>query len=1312
MKKISSILLVLILMLQTLPAQAARGYRSLWIECDEAASVLSGEWAAAGDGNASGKSALKLDTTKEGPHEVSIGFNLSYEEDYDIYLLGTPGSTDWASVRKWKLDDGEYQSDRSENAGSGYSTADARVAGISWFKFQTVRLSKGSHTLSFYVDQLRTMGNDMYYSILDVIAIVPASWGWTPDRISVKPYNKKDLKINIASGQALKKELKQEENFTVEVQYRLGEKTDGSPRLYAELSLNGETVSRDSHLPSASLKTWGVGLPQTETFSITVPFNAPDGQYEIRAGVEGVTLEDGNSDLLVDQVVIGDPNKPEVVPVESEFSNVQIPEKIEKNVPVTVSADFKLNREIGKEAKPYLSLWKDGLLYEVLEGTQPVSEENGSFSFTQTLTSDLPAGEYDAQVGIHYVHTASENSQKVSVSGGDSLRTSYHKPMSYGHYYSKQTGREQFWYINQSGTAIWNGEPYIPFGGMFVSNYLWGYSSGDNEGNKQRFEQDVEDLEKIRASGVNDLYINAVSGAKPGWAWKYLLDYMEENGWYYGIQCANLTDGNTTEWYYPHATEQSGRFEVKDVTASGEVTLTADKSFGPYISDTRSAVYVVVNDETKEVSDSGICELVFDPDGQLLFRAKVKVENNQNHTVYFSPKVYSGLGLGVNYWTNPERFYHTLNKFSNSLELGDNMRLFVDPLYNEMGFYNQTENTRIRDDDFNNLFVEWLKNKYQSTSDLNSAWKTEPQTESFEDAVRLIPVYTSEKDENGVSYSLFVDDQTGKVYKVDTKTGSAWQDYLDARDDIFVKVLNKSADSLKNHVDVPVVYKHCSVQRRYFVNKDAVGGFEGLGSETYGQTGKMPRAAAMTASLTEQMTRTGWPIITETNTEENVQGKYDSGEWSYPSEEDMVERFQSMLDGGTKGIYDFLLQDRPDAGGILGAAYSWINNPDTITWAGHFNENLEENIQKYANQSTKEDKFYFFPPQTNWWFTPTERTAVQNGDDMLKIALLRTKEGTGNHISQTNSLDVDTRLLFINLQDGPYSNLYGPQVSKLLQNQPADKRVCVIGHRNDLGTIPEIDRYFTDEKVVIDESTGETVQILKPTATSEVLMQTADGKPWALRDGELYIISSDQMVVVGETGYLKYIDELGVTDVKALKGAKGSAETAEDGFSDMKGHWAEQDVNDMKKKGFAAGVGENRFDPESSVSVAEFVALITRAMGYTGGEDGEKWYQKSMEQAEQNGLLTETMKQNPEKSITREEMAYAISKAAGIQAEFDLAGYSDAAEIDETMQDAVKAASANKIIYGMPDGTFRPKENATRAQAVVMIKRLLSVTEG
>ena len=49
----------------------------------------------------------------------------------------------------------------------------------------------------------------------------------------------------------------------------------------------------------------------------------------------------------------------------------------------------------------------------------------------------------------------------------------------------------------------------------------------------------------------------------------------------------------------------------------------------------------------------------------------------------------------------------------------------------------------------------------------------------------------------------------------------------------------------------------------------------------------------------------------------------------------------------------------------------------------------------------------------------------------------------------------------------------------------------------------------------------------------------------------------------------------------------------------------------------------------------------------------------------------------------------------------------DNARISAWAQDAVIAASSNGIINGYPDGSFKPQANATRAEAVTVIVKIL-----
>ena len=74
--------------------------------------------------------------------------------------------------------------------------------------------------------------------------------------------------------------------------------------------------------------------------------------------------------------------------------------------------------------------------------------------------------------------------------------------------------------------------------------------------------------------------------------------------------------------------------------------------------------------------------------------------------------------------------------------------------------------------------------------------------------------------------------------------------------------------------------------------------------------------------------------------------------------------------------------------------------------------------------------------------------------------------------------------------------------------------------------------------------------------------------------------------------------------------------------------------------------------------------------------------------------------------VTREDMAVMAARAGKISGG-DPAEFSDFAEISSYAQDAVSALSQKGVISGYADGSFRPKNKITRAEAAVMIYRLI-----
>ena len=179
-------------------------------------------------------------------------------------------------------------------------------------------------------------------------------------------------------------------------------------------------------------------------------------------------------------------------------------------------------------------------------------------------------------------------------------------------------------------------------------------------------------------------------------------------------------------------------------------------------------------------------------------------------------------------------------------------------------------------------------------------------------------------------------------------------------------------------------------------------------------------------------------------------------------------------------------------------------------------------------------------------------------------------------------------------------------------------------------------------------------------------------------------------------------------------------------FADMKDHWAHYDVEYMANEGLVSGVADDMFDPEANITRAEYVTILDRAMGYEliTGESypdvaQDAWYATYIATAKANGLLEGLPTDDgfkPEQPITREEMGlftYNAIKATKKNDEWVKTlpdgwdAFQDTAEVSDWAKDGLKYLIQTGIIKGTSDTTVAPKENATRAQGAVILKRFM-----
>ena len=177
-------------------------------------------------------------------------------------------------------------------------------------------------------------------------------------------------------------------------------------------------------------------------------------------------------------------------------------------------------------------------------------------------------------------------------------------------------------------------------------------------------------------------------------------------------------------------------------------------------------------------------------------------------------------------------------------------------------------------------------------------------------------------------------------------------------------------------------------------------------------------------------------------------------------------------------------------------------------------------------------------------------------------------------------------------------------------------------------------------------------------------------------------------------------------------------------FSDLNGHWSRSDVELMANKFIIRGVSEDRFAPDQNITRAEFAALLVRALGLTEQASdaytdvsAKDWFSGAVGAAAEAGLVTGFPDGSfrPHEKITREQMAAMVVRAllfAGHDVAADpsiLDRYADAGSASPWAADALAQAVSEGIITGTSATTLSPQALATRAEAAVMVKRMMQV---
>ncbi|MCR8636439.1 S-layer homology domain-containing protein [Paenibacillus radicis (ex Xue et al. 2023)] len=185
-------------------------------------------------------------------------------------------------------------------------------------------------------------------------------------------------------------------------------------------------------------------------------------------------------------------------------------------------------------------------------------------------------------------------------------------------------------------------------------------------------------------------------------------------------------------------------------------------------------------------------------------------------------------------------------------------------------------------------------------------------------------------------------------------------------------------------------------------------------------------------------------------------------------------------------------------------------------------------------------------------------------------------------------------------------------------------------------------------------------------------------------------------------------------------------------YNDISGHWAKADIEQLSKKMVIQGIKEKQFVPEGALTRSQLAALLVKSLGLESGTKSVKsiwkdvpdweWYAPYFTAAANAGLIQgyEDGMMKPDDPVTREQMAVLIMRAlkfTGTQttksevSEEVLNIFVDKAFIQEWSKEAAAQAVNTGLMNGSDASRFVPNGNVTRAQAAVMIRRMLQLAD-
>jgi hypothetical protein len=208
------------------------------------------------------------------------------------------------------------------------------------------------------------------------------------------------------------------------------------------------------------------------------------------------------------------------------------------------------------------------------------------------------------------------------------------------------------------------------------------------------------------------------------------------------------------------------------------------------------------------------------------------------------------------------------------------------------------------------------------------------------------------------------------------------------------------------------------------------------------------------------------------------------------------------------------------------------------------------------------------------------------------------------------------------------------------------------------------------------------------------------------------------MAVIAGTTYYYWLSAFDSAPNESAKAGSVSAEPTQrvNPFKDIaESHWAYNYILDLTDSGIISGYANSTFRPSATITRAEFAKMICLTMGWELANPAtpsftdvakDSWAYRYIETAKANGVIGgyQDGTFRPTRQITRAEIANIVVGTLNLTT-----GDSTLTDIDSHWaKDLINSCVKAGIVSGYQDGSFKPNNTATRAEAAKMVVGVLN----